>query len=167
MSDEELLRLATRLGAVLKARGWRLATAESCTGGWVGAAITSVAGSSAWYERGFITYANEAKRDMLGVGARTLADAGAVSEACVREMAAGAVAHSRADTALAVSGIAGPDGGTPDKPVGLVWFAWALPGGEIRAERGLFQGGRQEVRRQAVGHVLRRLTGFLETLPRG
>jgi nicotinamide-nucleotide amidase len=167
MPDEELLRLASRLGAALKARGLRLATAESCTGGWVGAAVTSVAGSSAWYERGFITYTNEAKRDMLGVGARTLADSGAVSEACVRAMAAGAVAHSRADTALAVSGIAGPGGGTPEKPVGLVWFAWALPGGEIRAEQRLFQGGRQAVRRQAVEHALRRLADFFETLPRG
>lgn len=161
MPDTSLEHLAARVGEALKSRHLWLATAESCTGGWVGEAITSVSGSSAWYDRGFITYTNEAKRDMLGVSTTTLADFGAVSEPCVREMAAGAVAHSRANVAVAISGIAGPTGGSPDKPVGLVWFAWALPGNEVRSEQCLFPGSRQAVRMQAVNHALSRLLDLL------
>lgn len=148
--NDDLYELAFRLGEELKARGLWLASAESCTGGWVGEAVTSVSGSSNWYDRGFITYTNEAKQDMLGVSADTLAAHGAVSEATVKEMALGALTHSRAQVALAISGIAGPTGGTPEKPVGLVWFAWAFKDGRVEAERHVFPGDRQEVRRQAV-----------------
>lgn len=152
--NDELFDLAARLGEELKARGLWLATAESCTGGWVGEAVTAVSGSSNWYDRGFITYTNQAKQDMLGVSADTLAAHGAVSEATVREMALGALAHSRAQAALAISGVAGPTGGTPEKPVGLVWFAWAFQDGRVEAERLVFPGDRQGVRRQAVEHAL-------------
>ena len=120
-----LLDLAADLGAALSARKWIVATAESCTGGLVAGAITDVAGSSGWFDRGFVTYSNEAKIEMLGFAPRRSPRIGAVSEATAREMAAGALARSRADIAVAVTGIAGPAGGTPEKPVGLVWFAWA------------------------------------------
>ncbi|MDE2311380.1 MAG: nicotinamide-nucleotide amidohydrolase family protein, partial [Betaproteobacteria bacterium] len=125
--------LAAQVGGLLKAQGLMLATAESCTGGGVAQAITDVAGSSAWFERGFIAYSNQAKQQMLGVSEATLNQHGAVSEATVREMAAGALQRSGAHVALAVSGIAGPDGGTPDKPVGTVWFAWGIKHGAIHA----------------------------------
>ncbi len=154
-AGDGLYPLAEEVGRFLKARGWMLATAESCTGGWVGEAVTAVSGSSAWYDRGFITYANEAKQEMLGVPPETLAAHGAVSEATVREMAAGALQRSRAQVAVAVSGIAGPTGGTAEKPVGLVWFAWAFAGGQVTAERHVFAGDRREVRRQAVEVALR------------
>ena len=120
--------LAIDVGRALAVRKWTLATAESCTGGLVAGAITDIAGSSGWFDRGFVTYSNEAKVDLLGVRPETLARFGAVSEATVREMAAGALGRSRADIAVAVTGVAGPAGGTPEKPVGLVWFAWAVRG---------------------------------------
>lgn len=161
MTDAQLEQLAARLGEALKSRNLWLATAESCTGGWVGEAVTSVSGSSAWYDRGFITYTNQAKEDMLGVSAATLAAFGAVSEATVREMVLGALKHSRAQVALAISGIAGPTGGTPEKPVGLVWFAWAFPEGRVEAEQRIFSGDRQGVRRQAVITVLEGALRFL------
>lgn len=142
--------LAAQLGGLLKAHGLLLATAESCTGGGVAQAITEVAGSSAWFERGFVTYSNLAKQQMLGVLDATLVQYGAVSEATVREMVAGALANSQAQVALAVSGIAGPDGGTPDKPVGTVWFAWAIRHGMTHTLRHQFRGNRVEVRAQAV-----------------
>ena len=116
--DDTLYQLAEEAGLALKARGWMLATAESCTGGWVGEAVTAVAGSSAWFDRGFITYSNEAKQEMLGVSAETLARYGAVSEETVREMAAGVLLHSQAQISLAISGIAGPSGGSPGKAGG-------------------------------------------------
>ncbi len=150
----DLYPLAEELGRSLKERGWMLATAESCTGGWVGEAVTAVSGSSAWYDRGFITYTNQAKQDMLGISAETLSAHGAVSEATVREMALGTLANSRAQVALAISGIAGPTGGTAEKPVGLVWFAWAFKDGRLEAEQRVFAGDRQSVRRQAVEHAL-------------
>ncbi len=121
--DSELDPLARRLGECLAARGWMLATAESCTGGWIAAAVTAIGGSSAWFDRGFVTYSNDAKVDMLGVSPHTLATHGAVSEETVREMAAGALARSRAQLAVAVSGIAGPSGGTAAKSVGMVCLA--------------------------------------------
>ena len=127
--------LATQVGEALKAHGLMLATAESCTGGGVAQAITEVAGSSAWFERGFVTYSNLSKQQMLGVRESTLMQHGAVSEMTVREMVEGALKHSNAQVALAVSGIAGPDGGTPDKPVGTVWFAWGLKDAETHAQR--------------------------------
>jgi len=155
--------LATQVGAALKSHGLMLATAESCTGGWVSQAVTSVAGSSAWFERGFITYSNLSKQQMLGVSEATLQQHGAVSEAAVREMVTGALQHSAAQVALAVSGIAGPDGGTPDKPVGTVWFAWAIQHGAVHAECHHFSGNRDEVRSHAVRTALH---GVLEILDR-
>jgi nicotinamide-nucleotide amidase len=153
MSDA-LTALATLVGARLKTKGLVLATAESCTGGWVAQAITSVSGSSDWFDRGFVTYSNDAKREMLGARAQTLERYGAVSEETAREMAAGALAASRAQIALAITGIAGPTGGTPQKPVGMVCFAWALPDGRIDAVTRRFDGDREAVRRQSVAFGL-------------
>jgi nicotinamide-nucleotide amidase len=161
MDDTALHTLARRLGERLLARGWMAATAESCTGGWIAKTLTDIAGSSAWFDRGFVTYTNEAKRDLLGVGAGTLAAHGAVSEATVREMVAGALARSRATVAVAVSGIAGPSGGSADKPVGTVWLAWGQPGGTIRAEHRRFDGDREAVRRQAVARAIQGLDDLL------
>ncbi len=124
MTDSELMRLSEQVGLALKARGATVTTAESCTGGWLAKAITDIAGSSAWFERGFVTYSNEAKAQMIGVREETLAQHGAVSESVVVEMAIGALKAARADFAVAISGIAGPDGGSEEKPVGTVWFAF-------------------------------------------
>ena len=146
--------LAAQLGGLLKSHGLMLTTAESCTGGGVAQAITEVAGSSAWFERGFVTYSNLSKQQMLGVSEVTIMQHGAVSEATVREMVAGAFLHSAAQVALSVSGIAGPDGGTPDKPVGTVWFAWGLRNSIVHAERHQFPGNRAEVRAHAVHTAL-------------
>ncbi|MBK1706567.1 damage-inducible protein CinA [Halochromatium glycolicum] len=153
MMSNDLQRLAAQLGAVLEARGWRLAAAESCTGGWIAKCITDIPGSSGWLERGFVTYSNEAKQEMLGVAAETLAAEGAVSEAVVREMALGAVARSRAEIAVAVSGVAGPGGGTPAKPVGMVCFGFAFPD-RVETETCYLDGNRDEVRRASVRHAL-------------
>ena len=161
--DKRLHQLAQQVGAALKQRALMLATAESCTGGLIGAAITAVPGSSDWYERGFITYSYVSKREMLGVRAKTLQKFGAVSEQTVTEMAAGALAASYAHVAVAISGTAGPGGGTPEKPVGTVCLAWALRGGEPVAETRHFAGDREAVRRQAVERVLERA---LELLPK-
>ncbi|WP_242479206.1 nicotinamide-nucleotide amidase [Lamprobacter modestohalophilus] len=146
--------LAAELGRCLQASGDRLVTAESCTGGWIAKCMTDIAGSSAWLDRGFVTYSNDAKQEMLGVGADTLAQQGAVSEAVVREMACGALTRSRATLAVAVSGIAGPGGGTPAKPIGTVCFGWARAG-QVKAETQMFAGDRDQVRRQSVAHALR------------
>ncbi len=161
MPSDTLTTLATLVGARLRAKGMMLATAESCTGGWVAQAITAVGGSSEWFERGFVTYSDAAKQEMLGVSARTLAAHGAVSEQTAREMAAGALAHSRAQVALAVTGIAGPTGGSPEKPLGMVCFAWALNGGAVSAVTQRFDGDRDSVRRQSV---IAALQGVLESL---
>ncbi|MEQ1532562.1 MAG: nicotinamide-nucleotide amidase [Sideroxydans sp.] len=150
-----------QVGEALKAHGMMLATAESCTGGGVAQAVTDIAGSSAWFERGFVTYANQAKVEMLGVRQSTLDSHGAVSEMTVREMVRGALAHSHAHIAVAVSGIAGPGGGTADKPVGTVWFAWALRDGEVLAQRYLLSGDRAGIREQSVAIALQ---GVLEIL---
>ena len=162
MSDEVLLELAEHVGEALKAQGLMLATAESCTGGWIAQAVTAVPGSSEWFERGFVTYTYISKREMLGVSEDTLDQHGAVSEETVREMVAGALAHSHAQVALAVSGTAGPGGGTPDKPVGTVCFAWAVKNGEPRSTTLRFAGNREKVRRAAVKNALE---GVLELLP--
>jgi nicotinamide-nucleotide amidase len=140
-----------------------LATAESCTGGWLAKVCTDLAGSSGWFERGFVTYSNEAKQDMLGVKAATLAQHGAVSEAVVAEMARGALQHSRAQVAIAISGIAGPGGGTADKPVGTVCFAWAIQkrGDMLLTATRHFVGDREAVRRQAVQHALQEVLPLL------
>jgi nicotinamide-nucleotide amidase len=152
--------LAAQVGEMLKSRGFMLATAESCTGGGVAQAITDIPGSSEWFERGFVTYANQAKIEMLGVEPQTLRLHGAVSELTVREMAEGALLHSHADISLAVSGIAGPGGGTRDKPVGTVWFAWALHGGLADARKHLLAGDRAEIRAQSVRIALQGLLEF-------
>jgi nicotinamide-nucleotide amidase len=152
--DRELYVLSERCGRWLRARGWMLTAAESCTGGWVAKALTDVPGSSGWFERGFVTYTNRAKQELLGVSASTLERWGAVSEPTVREMVAGALRRSPADVALAVSGIAGPGGGTRDKPVGLVWFAWGRRDAPVHAVAHRFDGDREAVRRQAVRTAL-------------
>lgn len=157
--DPELYSLSQRVGRHLLARGWAVATAESCTGGWVAKALTDVPGSSGWFERGWVSYSNRAKCELLGVSAETLERHGAVSEATVREMVAGALEHSGVDIAVAISGIAGPGGGTPDKPVGTVWFAWGRRGGTTGARRRSLAGDRESVRRQSVATALH---GILE-----
>lgn len=161
VTQETLEVQAAGLGAALLARGWMLATAESCTGGWAAQAMTAVAGSSAWFERGFVTYSNDAKMEMLGVRAATLAAYGAVSEATAAEMALGALAHSRAQAAFAITGIAGPTGGSPDKPVGTVCFAWARSGYEVVTERRLFAGDRRAIRAQSVEHSFDRMLALM------
>jgi len=159
--------LTTNIEAVaqlLKAKDLRMATAESCTGGGIAQALTSIAGSSDWFECGFVSYSNESKQSMLGVKPQTLAEHGAVSKAVVKEMATGAVAHSNAQLAVAVSGVAGPDGGTPDKPVGCVWVAWALDGQTTDATCFHFQGDRESVRYQTVEVAV---VGILDRLLEG
>ena len=147
--------LAEQVGRKLLAARWRVVTAESCTGGGVAAALTDVPGSSQWFERGYVTYSNLAKQQDLEVSAVTLEAQGAVSAAVVAEMAAGALRASGADLAVAVSGVAGPDGGTPDKPVGLVWFALARPAvGAVHTESQQFPGDRAAVRLAAVQRAL-------------
>jgi nicotinamide-nucleotide amidase len=158
---DALATLATLAGARLKARGLKLVTAESCTGGWVAQAVTAVSGSSDWFERGFVTYSNEAKQEMLGVRAETLDAAGAVSEETALEMARGALASSRAQVAVSVTGVAGPTGGTAAKPVGMVCFGWALAGGGADAATKHFRGDRERVRRQSVVFALQ---GVLERI---
>ena len=155
--NSELEILAAKVGAKLNADGAILATAESCTGGGIAEAITRIAGSSAWFDRAFIAYSYPAKTDMLGVQAATLASAGAVSEAVAREMAEGALARSLATVSLAVTGIAGPDGGTIDKPVGTVWFAWTQKNKPTLSEVCVFSGDRAAVRRQTIVYALTKL----------
>ncbi|PQJ67811.1 nicotinamide-nucleotide amidase [Photobacterium angustum] len=147
-------QLATDLGQALKNKNWVATTAESCTGGGVAYAITEIAGSSAWFNRSFVTYSNEAKQEMLSVSSATLAEFGAVSEAVVFEMACGALAASRADISVAISGIAGPDGGSEEKPVGTVWFCWADATGWRQTTCCHFEGDRKNIRLQAIAKAL-------------
>lgn len=149
------------LAPLLLRQGWFLATAESCTGGLIAASCTELAGSSRWFERGFVTYSNAAKCELLGVDAALIERHGAVSEAVVRAMALGALAHSPAQVAIAVTGVAGPDGGSADKPVGTVWLAWATPMGVI-SELKRFDGDRAAVRQATVNHALTRLTELIQ-----
>lgn len=162
---DDFALLATELGAVLKARGLMLALAESCTGGLVGATITEIPGSSAWFERGFVTYSNAAKMEMLGVSAETLEKFGAVSEETAREMAHGALKHSHANVAISITGIAGPDGGTPEKPVGTVCFAWVyvnkVYADKIISATKKISGNRQQIRHLSVETALRELLKLL------
>lgn len=153
--------LAERLGFALHKRGWRVATAESCTGGGVAAAITSVAGSSGWFEYGVVSYGNNAKQKLLGVSSDSLNTWGAVSEAVVKEMAAGVLGLAEANIAVAISGIAGPGGGGPDKPVGTVWFAWTTAAGDCITACQHFSGDRADIQRQAVAHALDGLMNLL------
>lgn len=161
MAETALYKLAEEVGTALTARGFMLVTAESCTGGWVAEAVTMVAGSSDWFERGFVTYTYVSKREMLGVDGEILGRYGAVSEEVVRQMVSGALERSHAQVAVAVSGVAGPGGGTPDKPVGTVCFAWGLKDGAPRSEMRRFLGDREAVRRQAVEHALKGLLALL------
>lgn len=161
MADDDLLAVATQLGNALRARDWRMACAESCTGGWVAKVLTDIPGSSVWFERGFVTYSDAAKHDLLAVSLATLETYGAVSEQTARELATGALSRSPADLGLAITGIAGPGGGSAAKPVGLVWFAWARRNGSVRVARAQFAGDRAAVRRQAV---LFALQGALQAL---
>nr|VFK30500.1 MAG: nicotinamide-nucleotide amidase [Candidatus Kentron sp. MB]VFK33987.1 MAG: nicotinamide-nucleotide amidase [Candidatus Kentron sp. MB]VFK76401.1 MAG: nicotinamide-nucleotide amidase [Candidatus Kentron sp. MB] len=169
---ETIQALTIQLGKALVQRGFLLATAESCTGGWIAEVVTAIPGSSGWFERGFVTYSNLSKQQMLGVSDATLERHGAVSEAVAREMAMGALLHSAARAAIAVSGIAGPSGGTPDKPVGTVCFAWAI---EEFAEENKdptelrqafatrrFSGDRQSIRQQSVLFGLQGMLGMLQ-----
>ena len=159
--DAELAALSQRVGQTLGEYKLTLATAESCTGGWVAEAVTDTAGSSGWFERGFITYSNQAKTDMLGVRTDTLIRFGAVSEETAQEMAAGAIAHSQAEWAISITGIAGPGGGSSAKPVGTVCFGWCRRGGTPGSETMLFEGERRSIRQQAVMHALE---GLLQRL---
>jgi nicotinamide-nucleotide amidase len=159
-SDDTLRELAVKLGERLEAGGLTVTTAESCTGGWIAKCITDIAGSSGWFDRGFVTYSNEAKVETLGVSESLLAEHGAVSEDAVRAMAEGALERSRADLAVSVSGVAGPGGGTEDKPVGTVWFCWQRRGGEPIVRVVPFDGDRETVRRESVKAALWGLIGM-------
>ena len=155
--DADLVRLSEDVGTRLRERSLTLATAESCTGGWTAQVVTHTAGSSAWFDRGFVTYANEAKIAMLGVSPETLAAHGAVSLETAAEMAAGALNNSNALISLAITGIAGPTGGSPDKPVGTVCFGWCRKGEKPVTDRRQYAGDRESVRRQSVVHALQHL----------
>lgn len=159
-TGQEHQAVLTEISTRLLARGWMLATAESCTGGLIAGACTDLAGSSQWLERGFVTYSNAAKAEMLGVPMGLIEQHGAVSEPVARAMAEGAVARSHAQVALAVTGVAGPTGGTPTKPVGTVWFGWQVAG-HTHSEVQHFAGDRAAVRAQTVQHALARLLALL------
>lgn len=162
--EREVFEAAVALGHALRERGWTIACAESCTGGLVCRALTEVAGSSDWFERGFVSYSNAAKVDMLGVSADTLRIRGAVSEETAREMAEGALARSRAQLSLAITGIAGPGGAAPGKPVGTVCFGWTALDSEARTETRHFAGDRASVRAQAALHALLAAAGQLRSM---
>jgi nicotinamide-nucleotide amidase len=160
LTDSQLQSHAFSARDCLRSRGWHLVTAESCTGGWIGKVLTDIAGSSAWYRGGAVVYSNALKESLLGVRSETLGSHGAVSRETADEMARGALLHLGGDVALAVTGIAGPDGGTPDKPVGTVWFGWAWrssSGVEVRTALETFAGDRDSVRRQSVARALMEL----------
>lgn len=161
MTEDDVTRLARRLGTLARKRGVDIVTAESCTGGGVATAMTRISGSAKWFERGFVTYTNVAKREMLGVRRDTLKKHGAVSEEVAVEMASGALKNSHADVSVAITGIAGPTGGVPGKPVGTVHFAWGVRGGPIQARRFRFEGDRVQVRLQSVYVALRGLVDLL------
>jgi nicotinamide-nucleotide amidase len=160
-SDDELQLQAERLGASLRDTKQMLVTAESCTGGWIAKTVTDVAGSSDWFDCGLAAYSYEAKQRLLGVRAETLEHFGAVSRETVLEMVSGALVHSGSTVAVAVTGIAGPGGGTDDKPVGTVWIAWKRRGGYPQAELFHFEGDREAVRRQTVAAALRGLEAIV------
>lgn len=159
---ETLTQLSEALGKQLKSRGWVVTTAESCTGGGISAAITDIPGSSAWFDRAFITYSNESKQQMLQVDEETINQHGAVSREVVEQMAAGAVKHSQANVSISVSGIAGPDGGGDEKPVGTVWFGWTLADEEKVQRVQCFSGNRAEVREQACYYAIKTLLQLIE-----
>ena len=164
MPEKKLTLIVEQLAESLIKDNKKLTVAESCTGGWIAKVLTDLAGSSVWFERGFVTYSNQSKHEMLGVAEATLESYGAVSRETVSEMATGALKNSHADFSLSVSGIAGPSGGSADKPVGLVWFAWATKDGVISSEQKFFSGDRDEVRKQAVIFALIRLINLLDEI---
>ena len=157
MSDSALFEAATVLADRSRAQGLRVAMAESCTGGWLAKCCTDLPGSSDWFECGWVTYSNEAKSKSLGVDPELIRQEGAVSQAVVEAMAAGALERAQCDLACAISGVAGPSGGTERAPVGCVWFAFLRAGGEVCSERRDFSGGRDSIRRGSVLHALRRM----------
>lgn len=159
--NEQLQLLPRRLGESLLKKGKMVAVAESCTGGWIAKVLTDVAGSSRWFDRGFVTYSNDSKRELLDVDGEILNLHGAVSEPVVRAMVRGVLTHSPADLSVAVSGIAGPDGGTDEKPVGTVWLAWAERHGDVVVQCSRFEGDREQVRMQSV---IAALAGLLDLL---
>ena len=165
--DTDIARLAEEVGAALKIRRLTLATAESCTGGLIAGAVTDVAGSSAWFERGMVTYSNAAKTEMLGVPPGLLQQFGAVSEPTVRAMAAGALERSNASVAVAVTGVAGPAGGTREKPVGMVCFGWAIRDRPTEVETRHFSGDRANIRAMAVRHALTGIMKRIDSSPSG
>lgn len=164
-TDIELLALAQKVARAFKEHDCFLVTAESCTGGWIAKLMTDIVGSSGWFDRGFVTYTNASKQEMLAVPAEVIEEQGAVSEATVRAMARGALEKSHADFSLAVSGIAGPGGGTAFKPVGTVWLAWGSRNSsgqiQLHSEHCLFEGDRDEIRRQAVSHSLEEILNIV------
>ena len=162
MTEDDITRLARGLGRICKRRKVEVSVAESCTGGGLAAAITRISGSAKWFDRGFVTYSNGAKKDLLGVSQRTLRKFGAVSEPVAREMARGALRHSPSDVSVSITGIAGPTGGSRSKPVGLVWFAWAARNGPVQARAFRFKGNRIEVRKQAVAVAIQGLMDLLK-----
>ncbi len=162
ITDVQLTRLSRTVGERLAARQATVTAAESCTGGWIAKVLTDIAGSSVWFQRGFVTYSNQAKQQMVGVSAEALERFGAVSEPVVREMARGAQRLAGADYALSVSGFAGPDGGTPEQPVGTVWLALACASGEVLTRCEQFPGDREAVRRQATAWALQMLQDYLD-----
>lgn len=162
-TDNALQQLAAALGQQLLVKEKMICCAESCTGGWLAQVITSQAGSSGWFERGFVTYSNQAKQEMLGVRSTTLDKFGAVSQQVVREMSEGALQHSQADLSVAITGIAGPDGGSDEKPVGTVCLGWSSREGQTRSETHLFSGDREQVRRQAVACAIEGCLNILRT----
>lgn len=163
--DTQLAALSARVGQTLEAQGFTLATAESCTGGWVAQVVTHTAGSSSWFDRSFVTYSNEAKQDMLGVRPETLAREGAVSLETAKEMATGAIKNSKALISLAITGIAGPTGGSSGKPVGTVCFSWCFRGEAPVCRRKRFGGDRESVRRQALIFALEELLALIAKKP--
>lgn len=166
MDDNKLTSIAEKLAGLLSRNDQKLTVAESCTGGWIAKVLTDLSGSSAWFERGFVTYSNQSKQEMLAVAESILLNHGAVSSQTAEAMATGALQNSHADFSLSVTGIAGPTGGTTKKPVGLVWFAWAVKeqsqNAILDAEKQLFKGNREEVRRQSVAFALNRMIEFVE-----
>lgn len=159
--DQSLAELAQRLGRSLRQQSATVTTAESCTGGWIAKALTDIAGSSDWFHQGYVTYSDRSKQSLLGVEASLLAEHGAVSEAVVRQMAGAALVRANADYAVAVSGIAGPGGGSVAKPIGTVWFAFARAGFPSSVGKQHFSGDRDRIRRQAVAYALRQLTALV------
>jgi nicotinamide-nucleotide amidase len=165
MNDRDLTTLARRLGRACLARKLMVGVAESCTGGGVAEAITRIPGSSAWFERGFVTYTNDAKRELLGVPAKALTRFGAVSGEVAQAMARGVLRRSPCRVSVAVTGVAGPGGGTRSKPVGLVWFAWAVRSGPVQAYSQRFRGGRLAIRRQSVAVAIQGLIEIIGPPP--